>query len=262
MNDLELTTSLQYIQSRIAPLQARLLEHPLYETIKTPEHMRLFMESHIFAVWDFMSLLKTLQSRLTCVAVPWTPSAYPESRRLINQIVLSEESDRFEGSAVSHFELYLEAMDEFGANTKPMRDLLDHPTTNGATSLHAFRMPKDAPAEAIKFVDTTFELIRSGSVGALAAAFTFGREDVIPGVFSALVDELDQKSGKLGKFIWYLERHIALDGDEHGPLAMRMVEELCGLSEANWAEAAEVAEASIQARLALWDGILARIQAA
>jgi hypothetical protein len=262
VTELGCATSLEYIESRIAPLQARLLEHPLYATIRTPEHLRIFMESHVFAVWDFMSLLKSLQSRLTCVSVPWTPTAWPESRRFINEIVLGEESDVFEGRPMSHFELYLEAMDEFGADTAPMRALMAHPTTNGTTSLHAFRVPADAPAEARQFVDTTFELIRSGTLGAQAAAFTFGREDVIPGIFRALVRELDAQTGGLAKFVWYLERHIEVDGEDHGPLARRMVEDLCGASEQGWEEAAQAAEAAIEARIALWDGILARILAA
>lgn len=261
MTETELIPSLASLQARIAPLQARLLEHPLYAAIKTPTHLRIFMESHVFAVWDFMSLLKTLQSRLTCVAVPWTPTAYPESRRFINEIVLGEESDLFEGRAVSHFELYLAAMEEFGANARPILALIDHPTTNGATSLHAFRVPNGVPAEARQFVDTTFELIRTGSTGALAAAFTFGREDVIPGMFRALVHDLDAKTGKLAKFVWYLERHIEVDDEDHGPMALRMIEDLCGLNEKSWDEAALAAEAAIEARLALWDGILARILA-
>ena len=248
--------------ARIEPLQARLLAHPLYTTMRTPEHLRIFMESHVFAVWDFMSLLKTLQWRLTCVAVPWTPSLYPESRRFINEIVLGEESDLFEGRAISHFELYLEAMAEFGADTAPMRTLLERPTANESGSVHAFRMPASAPLEARQFVETTFELIRSGSLGAQAAAFTFGREDVIPDMFRSLVRELDAKSGKLAKFLWYLERHIEVDGDDHGPMSLRMIEDLCGQNEKSWDDAASAAEAAIEARIRLWDGILSRIEAA
>ncbi len=261
MTELESASSVAYIQDRIAPLQARLHHHPLYAAIRTPEHLRLFMQSHIFAVWDFMSLLKALQSRLTCTSVPWAPTLYPASRRFINEIVLGEESDVYEGRSISHFELYLEAMDEFGADTSAMRDLLDHPTTNGATSIHAFRSPSSAPAEARQFVDTTFALIRGSSLPAIAAAFTFGREDAIPGIFRALVRELDATVGSLSKFVWYLERHIEVDGDDHGPLALRMIEDLCGDHPAAWEEAAVAAQDAIQARLALWDGILARIQA-
>ena len=254
--------SLASIQSRIAPLQKRLREHPLYAAIQTPEHLRLFMQSHVFAVWDFMSLLKMLQSRLTCVTVPWTPTAWPASRRFINEIVLGEESDLFEDRPVSHFELYLEAMDDFGADTRPIRALIDHPTANGALSVHAFRAPADAPAEARQFLGTTFELIRSGGLPAVATAFTFGREDAIPGIFRALVRELDARQGGLGKFVWYLERHIEVDGEDHGPLALRMIEDLCGENEELWSQAAQAAENAIQARLALWDGILQRIRTA
>jgi len=262
VTELETLSSLQQLQAQIEPLQARLATHPLYRSIQTPEHLRVFMESHVFAVWDFMSLLKALQGRLTCVTVPWTPTAWPHSRRFINEIVLGEESDEFGGRPVSHFELYLEAMDECGADTAPMRALLDHPTANGAMSVHAFRMPDDAPAEARRFVEATFELIRSGSLPALAAAFTFGREDLIPGIFRSLVRELDAESGNLAKFVWYLERHIEVDGDEHGPLALRMIEDLCGTDDALWRQAGRAAEEAIAARIALWDGILSEIQAA
>lgn len=260
VTELETLPSLLELQARLEPLQARLASHPLYRAIQTPDHLRLFMESHVFAVWDFMSLLKALQNRLTCVSVPWTPTPWPHSRRFINEIVLGEESDQFKGRPVSHFELYLEAMDEFGADTAPMRALLDHPTTNGVTSLHAFRTPADAPAAARRFMDTTFELIRSGSLPALAAAFTFGREDLIPGVFRALVRELDARSGNLAKFVWYLERHIEVDGDDHGPLALRMVEDICGTDYALWEQAGQAAAAAIEARIALWDGILEQIE--
>jgi hypothetical protein len=243
-------------------LQAGLVAHPLYAAIRTPQHLKLFMESHVFAVWDFMSLLKALQSRLTCVRVPWAPTRFPASRRFINEIVLGEESDLYEGRPISHFELYLEAMDEFGADTAPMRALLEHPTANGALSVHAFRSPADAPTEASQFVDATFNLIRAGEVHQLAAAFTFGREDVIPGIFRALVRELHAQDPGLGKFVWYLERHIEVDGEDHGPLSLKMVEDLCGSDERKWEQAAQAGELAINARLALWDGILARIQQA
>jgi hypothetical protein len=254
------SASLASIHSRIAPLQDRLNAHPLYAAIRTPQHLRLFMQSHVFAVWDFMSLLKTLQSRLTCVSVPWTPTPFPASRRFLNEIVLGEESDLYLGRPVSHFELYLEAMDDFGANTGPIRSVIDHPTANGALSLHAFRAPDSAPVESRQFLDTTFALIRSGSLPAVAAAFTFGREDAIPGIFRALVRELDARQGGLGKFVWYLERHIEVDGDDHGPLSLRMIEDLCGTDETRWTQAADAAQQAIEARIALWDGILARIR--
>ncbi len=250
--------SLEQLRTRLAPLQARLAAHPLYASIRTPEHLRLFMQSHVFAVWDFMSLLKALQSRITCTSVPWTPSASPDSRRFVNEIVLGEESDVYAGRPVSHFELYVEAMEEFGAGTAPIRALLASITPS--TSVHAFRTPAGVPGEACRFVESTFALIRSGSVAALAAAFTFGREDAIPTIFRALVREIDHRDNNLTKFVWYLERHIEVDGEDHGPLSLRMIEDLCGTNDALWTEAGDAAAQAIEARLDLWNGILARLE--
>ncbi len=251
VNTLTVIPSIEVLQARIAPLRARLAAHPLYARMRTAEHVRMFMEAHVFAVWDFMSLLKALQGRLTCVAVPWRPTAWPESRRFINEIVLGEESDVFEGRTVSHFELYLEAMREAGADTSGIALLLDG-LGSGKVDLDG------APEAARRFVASTFALIEAGETHALAAAFTFGREDVIPEMFRGLVRDLNAElGGRFGKFQWYLERHIEVDGEDHGPLALRMVAELCGEDERRWDEAAEAAETALTARIALWDGILA-----
>src|SRR5882757_1569608 len=113
------------LEEQIQPLYRQLAQHRLYASFESIEDLRLFMESHVFAVWDFMSLLKTLQRGLTCVDVPWIPSRFPESRRLVNEIVLGEESDVYRGMAVSHFELYLKAMRECGADTSAVETMLD-----------------------------------------------------------------------------------------------------------------------------------------
>ena len=163
----------------------------------------------------------------------------------------------YAGRPVSHFELYLEAMEEFGADTAPISALLGSVTP--ATSVHAFRTPAGVPDEASRFVDSTFRLIRSGSLPALAAAFTFGREDAIPTIFRALVEEIDHRDNNLTRFVWYLERHIEVDGEDHGPLSLRMIEDLCGSDDTLWAEAGDAAAQAIEARLDLWNGILLRL---
>ena len=63
----------QALRQRLVPLKDALLNHPLYRRIDTLPALRLFMEHHVFAVWDFMSLLKELQRRLCCTTVPWAP---------------------------------------------------------------------------------------------------------------------------------------------------------------------------------------------
>ena len=248
------THSLAAIETRIQPLRERLANHPLYPSIRTVEQLRLFMESHVFAVWDFMSLLKTLQRALTCVEVPWVPSALPASRRFLNEIVLGEESDVYEGRAASHFELYLEAMERAGAQTSRIRAVVG---AAAQRDTQAFEIALDAaPPSARQFVQSTFSVIRSGSLAAQAAAFTFGREDAIPGMFRSLVRDLSRSfDGDLDGFVWYLERHIEVDGDEHGPLSRRMIADLCGDDASRWDEAAQAAEDALRARLLLWDGI-------
>lgn len=286
----------------LAPLQSRLAAHPLYASIRSLADLQTFMQSHVYAVWDFMSLLKSLQRALTCVDVPWVPSANLNTRRLINGIVLGEESDEYEGEGVSHFELYLRAMRECGAATGPAEALIarltngaeedgpsqassrsslptkpliesqrsdaagiDKPgdqTPTPALSATLDQALADAPAEAAAFVRSTFSVIGTGAPHRVAAAFTFGREDLIPGMFREFIRELDrQMPGRVALFRYYLDRHIELDGDDHGPMALAMVRELCRTPQ-HWAEAAESATFALQARLHFWDGVHARIVAA
>ena len=118
------------------------------------------MELHVFAVWD-MSLLKSLQSTITCVRVPWTPSAHPAAARLINEIVHGEESDiDAYGLPKSHFEMYLEAMDEIGADTQPIKRFIGA-LQDGQSVEEALTTCAIEPAAA-EFVRATFTHVDSG----------------------------------------------------------------------------------------------------
>lgn len=243
---------LQELAERLRPLYAQIAGHRLYAAFTSLEDLRVFLEAHVFAVWDFMSLLKTLQRGLTCVEVPWVPTAYPLSRRLVNEIVLGEESDLYRGRPASHFELYLAAMRQCGASTTGIDGLVSG-LRQGVALEEALA---GAPKAAQEFVQATFACIRSGRLHAVAAAFTFGREDLIPDMFRSFIDQQNEAlEGGLEMLRWYMERHIEVDGDEHGPMALRMIAELCGKDAVKWGEAGEAAEAALQARLALWDGI-------
>lgn len=259
MTPMEQSEHLQYLAERLRPLYTQIANHPLYARFETIEDLHIFMESHVFAVWDFMSLLKTLQRGLTCVDTPWIPSRYPASRRLVNEIVLGEESDLYGTRPISHFELYVSAMRECGASTQAIDDLVAR--LQQGTTWHMALAMSGAPEPAYRFVQSTFAIIEGGKLHAIAAAFTFGREDLIPDMFRGFIRNQDALLfGRLATLRWYLDRHIEVDGEDHGPMALRMVSELCGNDPVKWSEAAEAAETALRARIALWDGIAESLQ--
>jgi hypothetical protein len=215
-----------------------------------------FMEHHAFAVWDFMSLLKTLQCSLTCVQVPWVPSGPTASRRLINDIVLVEESDELGSGFISHFELYLDGMRQAGADTMPV-DAFIGLLRAGRPVLPALK-EAGVPEHAAEFVTSTWEFSEHGPAHRQAAAFAFGREDLIPDMFDQ-VAALNAEIGQLSTFVDYLKRHIQVDSEEHTPMAMQMLADLCGENRSKWAECEETITVALAARARLWDGILGRI---
>lgn len=241
------------------PLREQLVRHEVYTYIKTIDDLQIFMEHHVFAVWDFMSLLKALQHHLTCVTLPWIPRNNLLSRRFINEIVLEEESDKdFNNGFISHFELYKAAMIQCGANTSVIDKFLKSIQT-GEDIVTALRIA-NAPKAAQTFVKTTWKIIQSGSVPSIAAAFTLGREELIPDMFRTLVNNIQKKfQGKLNIFESYLERHIHLDEDYHTPMALQMLEEVCNADNIKWEEAEEAAYNTLNARIHLWKGVIEEI---
>jgi hypothetical protein len=211
------------------------------------------MESHVFAVWDFMSLLKRLQQQLTCTTVPWVPTASPLARRLINEIVLAEESDRWAGGVASHFELYLAAMADAGANTSAMTDFLAV-LRAGNDPIHALRAAQ-APLAARMFVGRTWAVLVDQPLHCQAAAFAFGREDLIPQMFDQVL-KADEPDGQLDTFRYYLQRHVEVDGGEHSHMAVAMMAEICGDDSEKWDACATVLTSSLEARADLWTRIV------
>jgi len=237
----------------------RLVSHRLYALVDSGDRLRRFMESHVFAVWDFQSLLKAMQQRLTCTTTPWVPTPDAEARRLVNEIVLDEESDELpDGGFASHFELYLDAMREAGADVGPVTRLIDALTTG--VPLADALVAAGAPAAAGEFVRASFAIIESGSPHGIVAAFTYGREDVIPEMFSGLVATLSSREQSWSRFRFYLDRHIEHDSEKHGPACRRIMARLCGDDPEKWAGAEIHARACLDARLALWDAIAADVE--
>lgn len=115
-----MSTQIDRLKNTIAPLREALVQHPINSFIQSPAELEVFMQHHVFAVWDFMSLVKKLQQEFTCVELPWNPIGPAEVRYLINEIVLGEESDVDQnGVYISHFELYLRAMEELSFMPSP-----------------------------------------------------------------------------------------------------------------------------------------------
>lgn len=249
-----------WIDSELQPYREQLKEHHLYQKLESIQDIQTFMELHVYAVWDFMSLLKALQQELTCVESPWTPKYNPSLTRFINEIVLEEESDVNEaGEYMSHFEMYLEAMDQVGAKTLTIAQFIEF-VKNGQNLAEIDDKLKLNDA-VVRFLRFTFDVIESGKPHLVASAFTFGREDLIPDMFFEIVNAAEQKdqSASYSKLTYYLKRHIELDGDDHGPLALKMIAELCGDDEQKWSEVIEIAKDSLRVRIALWDAIAEEI---
>ena len=253
-------SSLKRFQESLSPLRTQIAQPEVYHAIGTIEALQIFMEHHVYAVWDFMSLLKALQRDLTCVELPWIPQGNPINRRWINEIVLEEESDAMtEGGYLSHFELYRTAMEQCGADISKIDGFLQG-VTCGWNVGHSLA-EADVPVAAQAFVRTTMTTVRPGAPHRIAAALTLGREDVIPVMFKPLVARLrNVSSGELTLFQDYLDRHIKLDEERHTPMALQMLAELCGDNSWKWKEAEEAAGIALSARIALWNGVVEQIK--
>ena len=249
---------IERLEAAVNPARQKVVSHPLYKSLDSLEAVTTFMEHHVFAVWDFMSLLKTLQRSLTCVEVPWVPTGPTASRRLVNDIVLIEESDEFGGEFISHFELYLKGMAEAGASTTAI-DALIGLLRSGEPVPRALEAAS-VPPPAASFVAATWVTINGAPRHCQAAAFAFGREDLIPDMFDQVVKVNQDHGHKLGMFLNYLERHIEVDSDEHTPMAMGRLADLCGDDAAKWAQCEETVNTALGARYDLWNDIYAVIQ--
>lgn len=244
----------------LASMRLRLDGHPVYALRSLPA-LRVFMEHHAYSVWDFMSLIKYLQSILAPIVYPWRPSGDASVRRFINELVLEEESDVFtDADGVerhwSHFELYCTAMRELGADPDPVQRFVALACSDG---IEVALSSGIAPGPAERFVRRTFDFIATGKPHVVAAVLAVGREQVIPAMFRSFLQDMSIRPEEAPRFHFYLNRHIHLDQDFHGPLSLRMLDVLCAGEAGRIAEARTAAEEAIAARIEFWDGVHAAL---
>jgi hypothetical protein len=251
------SSGVEKLKEAVEPARRQVIDHPMYHRLDDLAAVRTFMRYHVFAVWDFMSLLKSLQRSLTCVTVPWVPTPHAGSRRLINDIVLIEESDEFGGGFISHFELYLNGMTQAGADRSAIDAFIEQLRRD--VPVRIALKEAQVPEPAAGFSSMTWALVESAPAHCQAAAFAFGREDLIPDMFDKVVKVNHAAGNRLSTFVDYLERHIQVDSEEHTPMAMQMLADLCGDHAEKWRECEETVNAALTARTKLWNGILAAI---
>jgi hypothetical protein len=223
--------------------------------------LQIFMERHVYAVWDFMSLLKSIQHTICPSTNCWVPNKWIRAglARTINEIVLAEESDDdMDGNGtICHHDLYAQAMLEIGADGREFENFIDIVTKEG----FAYALEEASiPWPSRQFMEKTFNFIESGKPHVAAAAFCFGRETSIPDMFTNISKTLEIAEQTCPKFFYYLNRHIEVDGDEHGPASIYLVETLCEHDPVKIHEAEQAALEAIDARIELWDGVLEEIE--
>ena len=240
-------------KNKLDELKHKITAHPLFANKLEPKHMCKFMESHIFAVWGFMSILKSLQKIITPNNLPWIPNKNTKNGlvNFVNEIVLCEESDYIEGIGyISHFEIYLLAMKNMGARTDQLDKLTLRIADKGYNEKYLDDV--DASDEVKSFLKHDLEVSMTGTLPEVVGAFTLGREKVIPNMFGYILPAIKETSTSK-HLITYLERHIDIDGDRHGPLSMKLLDTSCSKKQLSIAYATAVK--SLELRLLVWDRV-------
>lgn len=238
----------------LADLRRKLEQHPVFENLGSISDLRRFMRAHVFAVWDFMSLLKRLQRDLTCVDVPWIPRQDKVAAHLINEIVLGEESDVApSGEPASHLDIYLDAMREVGADTAQFEHFLAL-VGSGVDPIDAMQRT-GVPEHVRAFVAHTLRVAARESTLTVLANFFHGRENAIPAMFVSLLERWQIAEDRAPMFVFYLKRHIEVDGGSHGPMARQIIERLVAGDANGQHVMLHAAIEAMRARIALWDGV-------
>ncbi|WP_423062641.1 DUF3050 domain-containing protein [Candidiatus Paracoxiella cheracis] len=250
------------LTERLSPLVSQIVNHRLYSSISSLSRLQIFMGEHVFAVWDFMCLLKELHRRLVSTSAPWFPPKDALSANLISSILVEEEGDITEdGRYASHFDIYLSAMEKIGADTRPMKQFLIM-LMNGSSVQEAMDLLAVNPSTK-NFVLTTFSFF-DRPLHELAATFVYGREGITSSMFTPMLKQLEsnlsQGEDKYSTVVYYFKRHISLDEGEHFPKALKMLEILVGNDPQKLKETEQAAISALEARIEFLTSIYDRFE--
>ena len=234
-------------------LQQLAAHHELYSKVTTLPRLRTFMEFHVWCVWDFMCLAKALQNRLGADTPYWTPPTYLDALKKMNGIVDEEETDVGpDGGITSHFEAYLGAMDEVGADATKIRMFVGL-LRDGVDPIEASRAVGANPA-ATEFIQSTLAFTTKPS-HVIAAVFAFSRERLVPRMLSSLLSTVRSHRIKADHLLWYIKRHIDLDDNHHGKASLEIYEDLTGSDAEKISEAMQMTAGAIESRIRFLDSI-------
>ncbi len=242
------------LQELLNHKKLQLQEHPIFLEINSFAQLQHFMQNHVFAVWDFMTLTKRLQQELTCMRLPWLPPTDPQAARLINEIVLDEESDHQLGEGYgSHFELYLDAMREVGASTANIERFIALQRAGASVDSALAQITIEPAVE--RFVRHTLDVALNAPTHCVAATFLHGRESVIPTMFKRLLEGSNVAHRQAPSLCYYLKRHIELDAQDHEPAAEQLLRRLVQADPLYEQQAWHAALSAVENRIALWDSL-------
>ena len=237
------------INKEIEPLIEKLENHKLNSILNNEKSLQIFMQHHVFAVWDFMNIVKTLQQNIAPVQIPWKPPVNPHVVRFIHELVLAEESDiTLDKQSLSHFEMYLLSMKEIGADTAPIQNWVHHNKVEGV------------PSGSLNFLEVTQSILATGDMVKVASMFCYSREKLIPRLFSNILNAHQFLKARAPQFQYYIQRHIEIDGEEHGDLSVEILKHYCEENPAHFQKAKDTAVLTLNSRVQLWDNIVDNIQ--
>lgn len=242
---------------RLEPVRRSLSAHRLYGLLERRENVAAFMEHHVYAVWDFMALLKAVQRHLTCVDVNWRPAGPAAIRRLVNEIVLEEESDEVDGVATSQFELYRRGMRRAGAASDKIDCFVAE--IEGGNPIEIATARCGVSADAVALLRTTQGAIATCEPHIIVATFALGWEDIVASTFDPILARIPQVE-ELETFASFLRRRIERNRRGRGTMALAMLSQICDGSATRWREAGLAGADALSARLAFWNAIATMLE--